>query len=396
MAARAARLLLAAAMLPACVEQGDVLAPEPAGTTEPPATVVTAVSAGFEHGLAITNGGLYAWGANTKGQLGLDDPLDQLVPVRVPSTLRFRTVVAAHAHSCAIDDLGDVYCFGLNDRGQLGQGHRALVSGLARVPLPAPASTVSAQTMHTCALLRDASVYCWGGNAEGQLGQDDPGVGADDTERDGLSPLRVGAAEWLAVATGDGHTCAVRLDGALVCWGRNSSHELGPEARIQVRAPIRVGTNADWLEPVPGQQYTCAIRRDGSVWCWGQNIGSGDGEGFPLGIDQPEIDTPTRVPGVPAVTGLSTMVFHTCAVSADAALYCWGRNIEGQLGTSDAILRREPTLVHTGVARVSASWFSTCVITLAGGVLCTGKNDHGELGNGTVERAFVFTPVPLP
>jgi alpha-tubulin suppressor-like RCC1 family protein len=314
----------------------------------------------------------------------------------VPSTLRFRSVIAGYDHSCAIDDLGDVYCFGLNDRGQLGQGDRARVTGLVRVPLPAPAATVSAQTMHTCALLRDATVYCWGGNAEGQLGQDDPGVGADETERDGLTPLRVGAAEWRAVATGDGHTCAVRLDGALFCWGRNSSHELGPETRIQVRAPLRVGADVDWLEPVPGQQYTCAIKRDGSVWCWGQNIGSGDGEGFPLGIDQPELDTPTRVPVVPPVTGLATRVFHTCGVSAAADLYCWGRNVEGQLGTTDTTLRPEPTLVHTGVAQVTASWFSTCLLSVAGRVACTGKNEHGELGNGSLERPHTFTPILLP
>jgi alpha-tubulin suppressor-like RCC1 family protein len=391
----AVRIVLAA-LLTSCVERGDVLAPEPAGTNEPSAVVVTTMSAGFEHGLAVTNGELYAWGSNADGQLGITDPLDQPLPVPVPSSQRFRSLVAAHDHSCAIDDLGDVYCFGLNDRGQLGQGHREQVTGLVRVPLPAPAATVSAQSTHTCALLRDAAIHCWGGNAEGQLGQNDPGVGADATERDGLSPLRVGTEAWLAVATGDGHTCAVRLDGALFCWGRNSSHELGPETRIQVRGPIRVGSDADWLEPVPGQQYTCAIKRDGSVWCWGQNIGSGDNEGFPLGIDQPALDTPTRVAELPAIRKLSTSVFHTCAVSADAALYCWGRNVEGQLGTSDTALRRVPTLVRTGVADVSTSWFTTCILTVGGVVACTGKNEHGELGIGTFERPHVFTPVRVP
>jgi alpha-tubulin suppressor-like RCC1 family protein len=393
MATYAARLVLAVT-LTSCVERGDVLAPEPVGT-DPSIPVVTAVSAGFEHGLAVTNGELYGWGSNADGQLGITDPEDQLVPVPVSSSQRFRSVVAAYDHSCAIDDVGDVYCFGLNDRGQLGQGDRTPVVGLVRVPLPAPAATVSAQTTHTCALLRDASIHCWGGNAEGQLGQDDPGVGADKTERDGLSPLRVGAAEWLAVATGDGHTCAVRLDGALFCWGRNSSNELGPDTRIQVRVPIRVGSDADWLEPAPGQKYTCAIKRDGSVWCWGLNTASDSSEGFPLGIDQPRLDTPTRVPVLPAIRRLSTSVFHTCAVSADAALYCWGRNIEGQLGTSDTVLRREATLVKSGVAHVSVSWFTTCVLTVAGVAACTGKNEHGELGIGTVERPHVFTPVPL-
>jgi alpha-tubulin suppressor-like RCC1 family protein len=391
---RASLLGLFLPLLGGCVERGDVLAPEPAEVT--PVSVVSDVSAGFEHALAIRNGALYAWGSNANGKLGIDDTADQLVPVPVPSTLRFTSVVAAFEHSCALDDLGDVYCFGLNDRGQLGQGNRAAVTGLVRVPLPAPAATVSAHSGHACALLRDASVYCWGANAEGQLGQADPGVGEDTTERDGLSPLRIGAAEWLSVATGDGHTCAVRLDGALFCWGRNSGHELGPDPRIQVRAPLRVGTDLDWLRPVPGQQYTCGIKRDASVWCWGKNIASGTDEGFPLGIDQPLVDTPTRVPGSPAATGLSTMVFHTCAVGRDARLACWGRNIEGQLGTTEMPVVRTPTVVASDVSRVSVSWFTTCVLTVTGGIACTGKNEHGELGIGTVERPLAFTAVLLP
>src|SRR5688572_28531373 len=122
--ARPARafVALAAAALGGCVERGDVLAPEPEGTPEPPATVVSDMSAGFEHGLAIIGGALYAWGSNADGKLALDDAAEQLVPVLVPSSLRFTSVIAAHDHSCAIDDLGDVYCAGLKDRGQLGQG----------------------------------------------------------------------------------------------------------------------------------------------------------------------------------------------------------------------------------------------------------------------------------
>jgi alpha-tubulin suppressor-like RCC1 family protein len=386
--------LLLAVSLGGCVERGDVLGPEPPGTTS--VTVANDVSAGFEHTLAIRNGAMYAWGSNENGKLGIDDPADQLVPVPVPSTLRFASVVAAFQHSCALDELGDVYCFGINERGQLGQGHRAAVAGLVRVPLPTPAATVSVQSGHACALLRDASVYCWGANAEGQLGQGDPGVGDDVTERDGLSPVRIGAAEWLAVATGDGHTCAVRLDGALFCWGRNSSHELGTDPRIQVRAPLRVGTDLDWLRPVPGQQYTCGIKRDASVWCWGQNVARQSDEGFPIGIDQPLVDTPTRVPGAPAASGLSTMVFHTCAVGPNAGLSCWGRNVEGQLGIPEMPVVRTPAVVASNVARVSVSWFTTCVLTVAGGVECTGKNEHGELGIGTVERPLAFTPVLLP
>ena len=163
-----------------------------------------------------------------------------------------------------------------------------------------------------------------------------------------------------------------------------------------MRAPLRVGTDVNWLRPVPGQQYTCGIKRDSSVWCWGQNVASGSDEGFPLGIDGAELDTPTRVPGAPAASSLSTSVFHTCAVGANAELSCWGRNIEGQLGAVQGRVLREPTVVLSGVARVSVSWFTTCVLTVAGGVECSGKNENGELGTGGTERPLAFTPALLP
>ncbi len=390
-------LLLVLAVIPglACVERGDVLTPEPADSQKPGA-VVADVSAGRQHTLAVAGGKLYAWGENDSGKLGVGDTDWRYEPVPVDSPRTFRAVAAANEHSCAIDDLSDVYCFGEGSRGQLGQGDRESSLVPLKVSLPAPAASISARFSHTCALLKDARLYCWGQNDEGQLGQGDPGVGADTTAADGLSPLPVGDAEWLDVGAGDGHTCAVRLDGTLLCWGRNTSHELGPdETRVQVRSPVEVDAARDWLRAMPGQQYTCALKRDASVWCWGENVGSAGGDGFPLGIAADQLDRPTRV-GTLDAADLSTEVFHTCSVTHASDLYCWGRGIEGQLGTGDIELRREPTLVATGIAKVTTSWFTTCVLTVAGRIGCAGKNEHGELGTGDMMRQSVFTEPSFP
>jgi len=372
-----------------CLERGEVLTPG-TETVGAPSAVVSDVSTGQQHTLAVMAGRLYAWGENDSGKLGVGDTDWRYEPTPVTSSRRFRAVAAANEHSCAVDDLSDVYCFGEGARGQLGQGDRESSLVPLKVSLPAPAASISARFNHTCALLKDATLYCWGQNDEGQLGQSDPGVGADTTAADGLRPLPVGSAEWLDVGTGDGHTCAVRLDGALLCWGRNTNHELPDETRIQVRSPTEVDTARDWLRAMPGQQYTCAIKRDASVWCWGENVGSGGDEGFPLGLPADEVDRPTRVGNLEAAD-LSTEVFHTCSVSHDSELYCWGRGIEGQLGTGDIQFRSTPTLVATDIAKVSTSWFTTCVLTLAGRMGCAGMNEHGELGTGDTMRQNVFT-----
>jgi len=380
---------------PACLERGEVLGPEPVGTSTPPVALASDVSAGERHTLAVSRGRLYAWGANDTGQLGLGDTDERHLPEAVPSTLRFVRVAAANAHSCAIDDLSEVYCWGENARGQLGRGDRTPSLTPVRVSLPAPAATLSARFNHTCALLRNAALYCWGQNDEGQLGQDDPGVGGDPTVADGLEPLPVGGAEWVDVGAGDGHTCAVRLDGALFCWGRNTSHQLGPDPRIQVRVPIQVDADLDWLEVDAGQQHTLALKRNASLYVWGDNVAYPD-EGFPLGIDVAQVDVPTPL-GLPAgAAAISTEVFHSCSVSHAGELHCWGRNIEGQLGTGDLEIRREPTFIRDGIASVSTSWFTTAAITVTGSVVCTGENDFGQLGLGHLDRMMEFTEVVLP
>jgi alpha-tubulin suppressor-like RCC1 family protein len=377
-----------------CVDRGDVLGPELASNA--PAALATDVSAGQFHTLAVSRGALYAWGNNEHGELGLGDNDDRLLPEVVPTALRFVAVAAANQHSCAIDDLSDVYCWGENARGQLGQGDRNPSPTPLSVDLPAPAASLSARFNHTCALLKNAALHCWGRNDEGQLGQGDPGVGSDTTAADGLAPLPVGGAEWIDVGSGDGHTCAVRLDGALFCWGRNTSRELGADDRIQVREPIRVGSDLDWLDVDAGQHHTLAIKRDGTLHAWGENVAIETDEGFPLGIDAPQVDTPEPVPVIEDAARVSTQVFHTCAIARGGDLYCWGRNTEGQLGLGDIALRRESTLVTRGVLLVSTSWFTTCVITAAGGVACTGKNEQGELGLGHLDRPLVLTDVVLP
>jgi alpha-tubulin suppressor-like RCC1 family protein len=89
-------------------------------------------------------------------------------------------------------------------------------------------------------------------------------------------------------------------------------------------------------------------------------------------------------------------VFHSCAVNRDNELWCWGRNVEGQLGTGDTTLRQVPTRVATDIADVEVSWFMTCVLTRSGHIECTGGNEAGQLGTGTTDRPLRFTDITPP
>ena len=421
-------LLLAAA--PACVERGEVLRPQATegidseggagsggsgGTPitaglggsagSPPASaVLSSVSLGTAHGAALSANRLFAWGDNESGELGQGDTVDRHVPTVVASDIRFSMVAgggnnAARGFTCAIDELGDVYCWGANERGQLGQGDRTERHSPVRVPLPVAARTITSDFEHVCALLADASLYCWGRNQEGELGQGDSvPPGNDDTARDALEPVEVPGADWSFVDTGDGHTCGIRLDGTLWCWGRNTGSQLGGASTDpQVRRPLRVGADSDWLRVDSGQQHSLALKQDRTLWIWGSNVASETDEGNPLGVEAAEVTTPTRLGTAADWVSIATRVFHSCAVNLSDELWCWGRNIEGQLGTGDTTLRKVPTLVATGVTNVDVSWFMTCAVTRSGRLECTGANDHGELGTGDTERVFRYTDVtPLP
>jgi alpha-tubulin suppressor-like RCC1 family protein len=209
---------------------------------------------------------------------------------------------------------------------------------------------------------------------------------------DSLVPVAV-PGKFRAVETGQGHTCAIRLDGALFCWGRNSENELGDVEGMQIRLPIRVGSDDDWLAVEAGQDHTCGLREDFSAHCWGYNTASETLEGAPLGIQGATLVTkPTRLETDADFTLLRTDTFHACAIARDRSLHCWGRNVEGQLGVGHRELRETPVLVGYRYRDVAVGRFTTCVIE-DGAISCTGANDTGQLATGDTDEHERLTPV---
>jgi hypothetical protein len=235
-------------------------------------------------------------------------------------------------------------------------------------------------------------LYCWGANDEGQLGQAGVFPASDPEAEDALSPVQVPVPEVRAVSVGQGHTCAIALTGALYCWGRNTSRELGGGDSIQHRTPLLIGSDLDWLAIAAGQNHTCALRNDETLWCWGLNTAFDGEEGSPLGVAEAGFfDVPTRIGTTSGFIALSGDTFHSCAVQREERLWCWGRNIEGQLGLSDTAFYPTPRLVPGRFARVSVGRFFTCAVTAEGQVACTGANESGQLGLGDRNRRIEFT-----
>jgi alpha-tubulin suppressor-like RCC1 family protein len=355
------------------------------------AAPATQVVNGMAHSCALTaTGAVLCWGNNYYGQLGDGTTTDRSTPTPVAGLATgVAAVVAGEFHTCAVTTLGGVLCWGANGPGQLGDGTTTNRSTPTPVSgLGSGVAAIAAGGTHTCALSLIGAVVCWGYNTYGQLG--------DGTWTDRLTPTAVSglASGVVVVAAGEGHTCAVTAVGGVLCWGHNTSAQLGDGTTTNRSTPTAVsGLGSGVVTLAAGSLHTCAVTAAGGVVCWGYNTSGQLGDGTTT-----RRLTPTAVSGLGSgVTGVAALWDHNCALTAAGGVLCWGSNDYGQLGDGTTTNRSTPTAVSglgSAAAAVAAGYAHTCALTAAGGVLCWGWNAYGQLGDGTTTNSL--TPVRVP
>ncbi|WP_309892087.1 LamG-like jellyroll fold domain-containing protein [Archangium sp.] len=354
----------------------------------------------------LSDGASRCWGLNAQGQLGQghtrslgDDELLSSVG-NVPLAESGAQLAVGGHHTCALLEGGAVRCWGRNDFGQLGYGHtRALgddeaVSTSGYVPFGGRAVELVAGFAHTCALLDTGKVRCWGHNGYGQLGYLHTRSIGDDELPSG--DVDVGSTTVRHLVAGAWHTCALLDSGAVRCWGRNDSGQLGlshgrpigDDESPASAGDVSVGGTVVQLATSSTSQHTCARLTTGAVRCWGRNAHGQLGQGHtnPIGDDETPASVGSVNTGSP-VLQLATGAEHTCALLSPGVLKCWGRNESGQLGRADTASLSTPpaTPVNLGGTRVfqlaTGAWH-TCTLLSTGEARCWGRNTHGQLGLG--------------
>jgi len=246
---------------------------------------------GSEHLLAVTSTGhLFGWGFNQYGQLGLGHKYENVVqPSRVEGALRDKRVVYAatsYSHSLALTSDGMVYGFGLNTRGQLGIGSTADIWTLPQCSTHLAeigrARSLACGVEHSIVVMGDGSLYSFGRNDCGQLGIDDASQSHSALPvqvGDGLSKLRSLHCE--AVSCGYFFTVVI-ANGTLHAFGKNDFGQLGLGHNYEVFAPVPVLWNDpdDCFAAVTcGTGHSIAATTYGRIIAWGRNKDGGLGNG---------------------------------------------------------------------------------------------------------------------
>lgn len=242
---------------------------------------------------------------------------------------------------------------------------------------------------HSCTIKEDANVYCWGSSEFAQLGR-----GASD-ERNHARPV-AGLSDIVSISAGGHFTCAISRAGQVFCFGLNlDRYPLTLDGTLFLLEPTAIEGWEQVAEVAVGATHSCALHVDGTVSCLGWN------DRGQLGLETAgEFPTdPVRAPAVAKVARISAGVSgaHNCVRFRDGSAACFGANTHGQHGTGKLGDSSNPTpidLLKTSVVEIAAGGTHSCALLVGGEVSCWGLNQYGQLGDGSVAANRVPNPVP--
>jgi alpha-tubulin suppressor-like RCC1 family protein len=222
-----------------------------------------------------THGTLWCWGNNSHGELGYGfDAMYETTPMLVNFDIDWSFVSAGERFACALKTDGKMWCWGQNIYGQLGNGKSISTYYSPNNFNDYTWNALDLGERSACGIRSDNSLWCWGYNNEGQLGNP---LFTQDRSRIHLEVIddNVSGSQWTDIFAFHRFICGTRDDYSLWCWGSNDYYQLGAGELGQLsRSPVKVTDTASgskWNRVVPGYIHTCGIRDDGTLWCWGHN-----------------------------------------------------------------------------------------------------------------------------
>jgi len=327
-----------------------------------------------------------------------------------PPPVEWSMIAGGTGHFCGIYT-GKVYCWGSNSWGQLGNNAVGVHSS---VPVsPTTTGVLSGKTIvsvatgaaYTCVVDSEGKVYCWGYNSMGQLGTGDR-VNSAVPVAVNMSGVLSGKTVT-AISAGNYHACAL-AGGQVYCWGTGVQGQLGQGANSDSNNPVAVTTSGvlsgkTVAKLISGGNHSCVMTTDSNVYCWGFGVngqignGSGGNPNTPVAIDVSGVLAGKTVTSISSVATAS----HTCVIASGAA-YCWGDGGSGRLGNNDTATSYSPVAVSTSgvlsgktMASIAVGKEHTCALDSTGKAYCWGSNSWGEIAVGSNSPSQTAVPIAV-
>lgn len=294
-------------------------------------TNIITVAAGREHAYALDDQArLWAWGDNSRGQLGDGSLVDRPTPVVVMSGVS--AVAAGDYHGIALGRNGTVWTWGDGATGQLGLGDTAGRAVPTQVVGLGEAFDLAAGRDTSYVLLDDSTLWSFGGNTFGEVG--------DGTTTQRLSPVMVAGLFGVdAVAAGRNHGLAQLGNGSVWAWGANEYGQLGDGTTVSRPTPKQVLAGVHTFDA--GADHTIAAMTDGTVRTWGR------GYRGQLGLSSTSTKlTPQPVPGLAGIADIGVGRDQSFAIGTAGQVWAWGFNDSGQLGDGTVTQRNAPVRLN--------------------------------------------------
>jgi uncharacterized repeat protein (TIGR02543 family) len=380
-----------------------------------PDELVTDMSAGTTHSLAVTDKGtVLVWGHNHRGQLGNGTTTGSSLPVDITGMFpldandKIVSVDAGSSFSVAVSDQGRIFTWGMNSEGQLGNGTKDNRSVPFEITLAIPllegesVEMLETGSAHATLLTTHGRVFAWGSSSHGQIGNytsyGDVLFPAEITSR-----LSVNEDERIIqISTSDETVIARSSEGTIFTWGNNSNGQIGDgDDGTPQKVPLDITHNVSLMEgesviSVQAGAITSYVLTDfGRVFAWGNNYYGQFGAIDNTSVTSPVDVTERFISDHRFMTwSVTAMSWSAYALGSDGRILSWGRNDDGQLGDGTRTDRPVPQDVTDGFGLIDGERLShiesgnghVIALTSSNRVFTWGQNGSGQLGNDSVSR----------
>lgn len=342
--------------------------------------IFTDVAGEYYHFLALDNAGnVWGWGNNVGSQLGELSQNYSVVPVQIKGIQDVKLISAGYAHSTAVKEDGTVWKWGQNTDGVLGVG--PLTLGFSTQPRQVDGINdviaISDSGFYTLALRKDGTVWSWGRNSSGQLGNGR----ISDYE---ATPVQVQKlTNVTAVYATFDESYALTSDGRVWRWGAVIRC-----TNVCVKESVSTPILFEGLQNVKAISDEIAILQNGTIVKWGINYQGSIGNGS---TDYAYFPNPIPVASLIDILAVS----KTHAITKDGQVWSWGRNDYGQVGDGTKQSRPKPILLNKidNVMDIASGEEITVALTKDGTLYEWGSNRDGEIAN---VEADILPPTPVP